>query len=65
MMMLLITLTIYIYKYTVFKRSIIEHIRNITLLCRCVAPVLILMLFNHIVDTLLTKNKQETMKDYV
>jgi len=65
MMMLLITLTIYIYKYTILKRIIIEHIRNITLLCRYVAPVIILMLLNLIVATLLTKNEQETMKDYV
>ena len=62
MMMLLITLTIYIYKYSIFKRIIIEHIRNIILLCRYVAPVIILMLFNHIVDILLTKNEHNSMK---
>ena len=65
MMMLLITLTIYIYKYTVFKRIIIEHIRNIILLCRYVAPVIILMLLNLIVATFLTKNEHNSMKDYI
>ena len=62
MMMLLITLTTYIYKYSIFKRIIIEHIRNIILLCRYVAPVIILMLLNHIVDILLTKNEHNSMK---
>ena len=62
MMMLLITLTIYIYKYTVFKRIIIEHIRNIILLCRYVTPVIILMLLNLIVALLLPNNEHNSMK---
>ena len=62
MMMLLITLTIYIYKYTVFKRIIIEHIRNIILLCRYVRPVIILMLLNLIVALLLPNNEHNSMK---